>query len=249
MDASPRRDLGAQSNVPAIEAALGYHFQQPALLDRALTHKSFFNERTAATDTHNERLEFLGDAVVSLVVTDCLVTRFPEWNEGQLSKVKAQLVSESCLADAARRLGLGQFLRLGRGEELTAGREKPSLLADGLEAVTAAIYADGGFEASRDFVLRVLAREVHALSAQTGVLESSDYKTRFQEQCQRRFDLLPTYRTTGERGPDHRKEFEVEVVIRGEIWGAGRGHTKKTAEQAAARAALARLESEPPHGA
>lgn len=225
-----------------IEAVLGYTFRRPALLAQALTHKSFLNERTSADGAHNERLEFLGDAVVSLVVTDYLVERFPTLTEGQLSKIKARLVSEPCLAEGARRLGLGRFLRLGRGEELTQGREKPSLLADGLEAVTAAIYSDGGMEAGRAFVLRVLERELLALERQGDALDETDYKTRFQEQCQRNYDTLPVYRTTGERGPDHRKEFEVEVLVRGTVWGTGCGHTKKTAEQAAAREALERAD-------
>lgn len=232
-----------------IEAVLGYAFRTRALLEQALTHKSFLNERTAADGAHNERLEFLGDAVVSLVVTDYLVDRFPALTEGQLSKIKARLVSEPCLADSARRLGLGRFLRLGRGEELTQGREKPSLLADGLEAVTAAIYSDGGIDAGRAFVLRVLQRDLLALERQGDALDGTDYKTRFQEQCQRRYDTLPAYRTTGERGPDHRKEFEVEVLVRGTVWGTGRGHTKKTAEQAAAREALARVDADEPGAA
>lgn len=237
MERSPGQD--------GIEAALGYVFRAPALLDQALTHKSALNERPAAGREHNERLEFLGDAVVSLVITDHLVARYPHLNEGSLSKLKARLVSERCLANGAKRVGLGRFLKLGRGEELTQGREKPSLLADALEAVTAAIYLDGGVEAGRAFVLRVLGEELAGLEREGDALDGTDFKTRLQEYCQRRFDVLPSYRTVAETGPDHQKRFEVELTVHGEVWGMGAGHTKKAAEQAAAREALRRLAGEP----
>ncbi len=227
-----------------IEAALGHAFRRPSLLEQALTHKSFLNERASAIVGHNERLEFLGDAVLSLVMTDHLIERFPALSEGALSKIKARLVSEVCLAEAAKRLGLGEFLRLGRGEELTQGRDKPSLLADALEAVTAAIYLDEGLEAARSFVLRVLGQALAALERQGPSPDGTDYKTQLQEYCQRRFEQLPLYRTTGESGPDHRKEFAVEVLLRGAVWGTGHGLTKKKAEQDAARQALRRLEDE-----
>ncbi len=224
-----------------LDAALGYVFRRPALRDQALTHKSYLNERARETGRDNERLELLGDAVLALVVTDYLVERFPDWDEGALSKRKSRLVSEPCLAQGAQRLGLGRYLRLGRGEELTQGREKHSLLADAFEALTAAIYLDGGLEASRAFVLRAMAKELADLEGADGPPEGGDYKTRLQEWCQRHFDALPQYRTVKESGPDHQKRFEVELLIDNRVQGVGSGSTKKAAEQAAAQEAWRRL--------
>lgn len=224
-----------------MDVSSGYVFRRPELRDQALTHKSFLNEQGGEPGSDNERLELLGDAVLSLVVTDYLVSRFPSLNEGNLSKLRARLVSEQCLAAGARRIHLGRFLRLGRGEELSEGREKTSLLADALEAVAAAIYLDGGLEASRSFLLRVLEEDLEKLEQQ-GVGEGTDYKTRLQELCQRQFDELPHYRMAAESGPDHDKRFEIEVRVKGRVLGGGTGRTKKAAEQAAAKVALQRLE-------
>lgn len=223
-------------------APLKYQFINPALLNEALTHKSHVNERKSPDRKHNERLEFLGDAVLSLIISDHLATRYPRLSEGALSKLKARLVSEIALAGAARRLDLGARLQLGRGEELSKGRHKPSLLADALEAVIAAVYLDGGLEACRRFTLDVLAeeiRQIDSLQAQPG---GDDYKTCFQEWCQKRFDSLPRYVTVLETGPDHQKRFEVEVQVDGKVVGIGQGHSKKEAEQAAARQALEQAE-------
>ena len=232
----------ADSNAD-LERALAYQFRWPALCEQALTHKSFLNECGSGAGLHNERLELLGDAVLSLVVTECLVSRFPSMNEGNLSKLRARLVNERCLADGARRIQLGRFLRLGRGEELSQGRDKSSLLADALEAMAAAIYLDGGLEASRSFLLRVLGADLEMLEQQGGE-EDADYKTRLQELCQRRYELLPQYRIAAESGPDHDKRFAVELTIQGEVVGTGSGRTKKAAEQAAAKVAFERLEAE-----
>ncbi|WP_447599556.1 ribonuclease III [Nitrospira sp. Nam80] len=229
----------------AIERIIGYHFVRAYLLDEALTHKSFVNENRAKNQRQNERLEFLGDAVLSLIISEHLAAGLPHCTEGALSKLKARLVSESSLAKAARRLGLGSLLRLGRGEELSKGREKHSLLADALEALIAAIYLDGGLEASRDFILRIFEQELQAIQQLNGESGVEDYKTHLQEICQKRYDTLPRYVTVRESGPDHRKLFEVELLIRGEVKGSGRGLSKKEAEQMAAKQALEQVVNAP----
>jgi ribonuclease III len=219
-----------------------YRFTNPSFLIEALTHKSYVNERRDSGRKHNERLEFLGDAVLSLIMSDYLARQYPELSEGALSKLKASLVSEAPLANAARRLDLGDRLKLGRGEELSNGRDKTSLLADALEAVIAAVYLDGGFEASRNFTIEVLAdelRQIDVLQEQPG---GDDYKTRFQEWCQKRYELLPRYVIVRETGPDHQKVFEVEVRVSDRVFGIGQGHSKKEAEQEAAQRALGEAE-------
>lgn len=225
----------------SIQETLGYRFTRLELLDEALTHKSYVNEQRAKPRRHNERLEFLGDAVLSLVISEYLAGRFPQLTEGALSKLKAKLVSEASLARAARRLRLGALLRLGRGEELSRGREKHSLLADAVEAVIAAVYVDGGLEASRHFTLRVLGDELSQIEAHELRPGVDDYKTQFQEWCQKRFETLPRYVIARESGPDHQKTFEVELTVNGTVVGIGKGHSKKEAEQMAAKQALAQV--------
>ena len=225
----------------AIERVIGYHFRRPLLLDEALTHKSFVNENRTKDRRQNERLEFLGDAVLSLIISEHLAAGLPHCTEGVLSKLKAQLVSEPSLAKAAKRLELGVLLRLGKGEELSKGREKQSLLANAMEALIAAIYLDGGLEASREFTLRIFGEELRTIQELQGESELEDYKTRLQELCQKRFDTLPRYVTVRESGPDHRKTFEVELSIRGDLMGTGRGLSKKEAEQMAAKQALEQM--------
>lgn len=221
-----------------LETALQYVFRDRRRLEEAVTHASSLNERRgAALRRDNERLEFLGDAVLDLIISEALVERYPEAAEGALSKMRARLVSEAALAQVARRLGLGRFLRLGRGEELSGGREKTSLLADAFEAIVAAVYHDGGYEASRRSVLALLEPELAAEST-LGVI---DYKTQLQEYCQQLFGLLPFYRVTRESGPDHRKVFQVELMINGRCYGEGTGKSKKEAEQQAAKTALEQL--------
>ncbi|MCA1957514.1 MAG: ribonuclease III [Nitrospira sp.] len=222
--------------------SLTYRFHNRALLDEALTHKSYVNENRDKDVRHNERLEFLGDAVLSLIISEYLAARYPELREGALSKLKAGLVSESSLAAAARRLDLGAHLKLGRGEERSMGRKKPSLLADGLEAVIAAVYLDGGIQASRTFVLETLAEELRKVESMQTTPGRGDYKTRLQEWCQKRHQFVPQYRTLRETGPDHQKCFQVEVSVGGEALGIGEGASKKEAEQEAARLALERVE-------
>lgn len=221
-----------------LQTRLGYTFGRPALLTAALTHKSYLNESKDKALGDNERLEFLGDAVLDLAVSEHLIALYPNWSEGDLSKMKARLVSEETLAAAARRIELGTCLQLGRGEELTRGREKASLLADALEAVIAAIYSDGGFEAAKQFILSALQPEIEGGQDQRTI---HDFKTEFQEICQRSFGMLPAYRILRESGPDHEKIFEIELSVRGQVFGVGQGRSKKEAEQRAAQEALTKL--------
>jgi len=229
----------SHSSTHFAEHAVGHVFRDPALLDQALTHKSYVNEAKHKHLKHNERLEFLGDAVLTLVISEHLAALFPESTEGDLSKLKARLVSEVSLATASRRLDLGALLRLGRGEELTQGREKPSILANTLEAVVAAIYLDAGLDAARKFVLRIFANEFQDVQELGGPMTLHDYKTRLQEWCQKEYDTLPQYVIVRETGPDHQKTFEVQLTVRGDVLGVGMGRTKKEAEQMAAKQAIA----------
>jgi ribonuclease-3 len=226
------------SHLDDAQKAIGYAFRRPRLLDEALTHKSHVNEAKGRAGKHNERLEFLGDAVLTLIISEHLAESFPDFTEGELSQLKARLVSEVSLAQAARRLDLGAQLRLGRGEELTQGREKPSLLANALEALLAAIYLDGGLESARNFILRAFASELSEIQHPDGPCAVVDYKTKLQEWCQKRFDTLPHYLIVRESGPDHQKTFEVQLTIRGDVKGVGVGRSKKEAEQMAAKQAL-----------
>ncbi len=224
--------------VSALEARTGMGFPDPATALAALTHKSYVNEHRGEGLADNERLEFLGDAVIDLAVSHRLMERFPEAREGELSKIRAAVVDEAGLAAMARAMDLGALLRLGRGEELTGGREKASLLADAMEAVIAAIYLGGGL----DPVLRLVDRflgEAFARAA-AGTLDR-DFKTQLQELAQSRHRSTPRYRVVGEHGPDHLKTFEVELDLRGEVLGRGTGRSKKDAEQAAAKLALEEL--------
>ncbi len=223
------------SSADSSPAISNYRFTNPSFLTEALTHKSYVNERRDSGRKHNERLEFLGDAVLSLIVSDYLASRYPELSEGALSKLKAKLVSEAPLANAARRLDLGARLKLGRGEELSNGRDKASLLADAFEAILAAVYLDGGLEASRNFTIEALTDELRRIDVLQEKPGGDDYKTRFQEWCQKRYDVLPRYVIVRETGPDHQKLFEVEVHVNDRALGIGRGYSKKEAEQEAAQ--------------
>jgi ribonuclease-3 len=226
---------GVDPAVVALEGRLGCPLPDAAVALAALTHKSFVNEHRSQPLTDNERLEFLGDAVVDLAVAHRLMERFPDAREGDLSKLRASVVDEAGLAKMAREIGLGPLLRLGRGEELTGGREKASLLADAMEAVIAAVYLSGGL----DGVLRLIDRFLGDAfaSAAAGTLDR-DFKTQFQELAQSRLRSIPRYRVVAEHGPDHSKTFEVELELRGEVVGRGSGRSKKDAEQSAAKGAL-----------
>jgi ribonuclease III len=231
-----------------LEERLGYRFQRRELLKEALTHSSAASDlragRTgeaagAAKPADNERLEFLGDAVLELLTREYLLEKFPEWSEGQLSKSRARIVNARSLAAAARRLAIGDHLRLGRGEEKTGGRDKPALLADAFEAVVAAIYLDGGLDAARKMLQRALFEE--ALEERGETVAESDQKSALQEFLQGRGQFPAEYRLAGESGPDHQKVFQVEVWADGKCLASGAGGTKKEAEQRAARSAFEQL--------
>ncbi len=215
---------------------IGHLYSAPDLLDRALTHKSYANENKVPY--HNERMEFLGDSVLNFIVSEHLMKSCPDASEGELSRLRASVVSEPALASIARSIGLGGHLLLGRGEEQTGGRDKDSLLADSLEALIASLYLDQGMDAAGTFVLRFFD---DVMKKSCGSRGSLDYKTDLQEHCQQLLKQLPEYRVVSETGPDHRKQFEVEVWIKGERMGQGSGRSKKEAEQRAAKEALEKL--------
>ena len=225
-----------------MERRTGVSFGAPLTALAALTHRSYVNEHPGEGLEDNERLEFLGDAVIDLAVSHRLMERFPAAREGELSKMRASVVDEPGLAALARAFELGPLLRLGRGEELTGGREKPSLLADAMEAVVAAVYLEGGLPAVLALVDRYLGETFERASA--GTLDR-DYKTQLQELAQSRLRLAPRYRVVAELGPDHAKRFEVEVELRGEVVGRATGRSKKDAEQAAARLGIEALAALP----
>jgi ribonuclease-3 len=229
-------DKGSQfTAVRALEDKLGVSFQDQSLALSALTHKSYCNEHRDEVQGHNERLEFLGDAVIGLVVSQRLMARFPQATEGELSKMRAMIVNEDGLASVARSIDLGKILLLGRGEEMTGGRDKDSLLADALEAVIGALYLSQGLPAAAAFVETEFAGLFSQASAGRAGL---DYKTELQEEAQVTLRIPPRYRVISERGPEHEKIFEVEVMLGQDALGRASGRSKKDAEQAAAREAL-----------
>lgn len=237
------------SDTAELEERLGHHFVRHELLELALTHSSAvpelraeFGENSAeATAVHdNERLEFLGDAVLELLAREYLLETFPDWSEGQLSKSRAQIVRAHSLEDAARRVRLGEHLRLGRGEEKTGGRDKTTLLADAFEAVIAAVYLDSGLTEARSMLKRLLFEQ--ALEERGVRIGDSDRKSALQEFLQGHGQPPAEYRLSGESGPDHQKVFEVEAWIGGECMATGEGSTKKEAEQRAAQSAMEILE-------
>ena len=220
----------------ALEEKLGYTFQNRQLLDNALTHSSWANESKNKLPS-NERLEFLGDSILGMVVADHLYRNHPDLPEGELTRVRAALVCEESLVEVARELDLGEHLRLGKGEEAGGGRNRPSIRADAVEALLAAVYLDGGIGSARKLIQRfILSREV------AGLTKPRDHKTALQELVQRESGQVLAYRLTGEEGPDHDKRFFVEVTLNGDPIGAGTGRSKKEAEQMAAQAAIDALE-------
>lgn len=221
-----------------LQKNLSYSFKNADLLKEAITHKSFVNENPDLRLKDNERFEFLGDAVLDLSISTFLIEKFPYFQEGELSRFKSMIVSESSLSRIAARLNLGQYLLLGKGEEQTGGRKKESLLANALEAVIAAIYLDGGLLAADEFIRMSFTEDIMMI-AREGI--TLDYKTDLQEYCQAKGLSLPVYRVLRESGPDHRKTFEIELLINGEVFGTGVGRSKKDAEQKAAREALISL--------
>jgi ribonuclease-3 len=220
-----------------LEAVLGYQFLDRERLAQALRHASWCNEQAELVED-NERFEFLGDAVLDLVVGHRLMTRFPTLREGELSVTRAQVVSEAGLSEVAGALQLGQWLLLGKGEEKSGGRQKPSILADAFEAILAAVYLDGGFAAAEAMVGRLLAQRIENVELKNFY----DFKTRLQETSQARLKTTPTYRVISELGPDHDKRFVVAVSIGDDEWARAVGRSKKEAEQMAAAEAHFKLE-------
>ncbi len=228
-----------EERVGQLEAKLLLELPDRPLALAALTHKSYCNEHRQESTSDNERLEFLGDAVVDLAVSHRLMQRFPSAAEGELSKLRAQIVNEEGLSKIARRLGLGELLLLGRGEELTGGREKSSVLADALEAVIGAVYFSAGMGKVMELVDRLFAPELDLVASGRA---DKDYKSLLQEDVQNRLRLSPRYRVVSEKGPDHEKIFEVEVTIGEDVYARSTGRSKKEAEQAAARETLVMLQ-------
>ena len=220
------------------EKSLGYTFKRKSKLKEALTHKSFAHEKQKNHTIFNERMEFLGDSVLELIISEYLYSTYSKYTEADLSKIKAYIVQESSLAETSKFLKIGKYLRLGKGEEMTGGREKPSLLADAFEAVLAAIYLDGGLKKARDFVLRHMIHKIDKLVSSNFVF---DFKTELQEVAQAKFGVLPKYVTHNEEGPEHKKIFEVKVFINDDFLGSGKGKTKKAAAQEAAEEGLTKI--------
>ena len=219
-----------------LEAAIGYRFSNITLLQNALAHSSYANERWHNSLMSNERLEFLGDSVLGMLVADHLYRNFPDRPEGELTRMRADMVCESALAAVAERLELGSHLLLGKGEEQGGGRSRGSILADAVESVLAACYLDGGMEAAKDFVSRFILVNVPVAK-----LKNADHKTALQELVQQKKNQVITYKLVGESGPDHDKEFTVELSLNGEVVGTGTGSSKKRAEQEAAKNAMEKL--------
>jgi ribonuclease-3 len=226
-----RREPKPSDEIPELRRI----FDDPDMLDQALVHKSYLGDFANATGESNERMEFLGDSVLSVVISDCLYGKHPDWPEGKLAKARARIVCEPSLAEAAKRMGLGMSLRLGRGEEQSGGRERPSILSNAMEAVFGAVYLDAGFEIAREFILKSLAPELRAADEDGS---GHDYKSVLQERSQARYKVTPTYRIVSEAGKDHRKTFTAEVSLEDRLLGKGKGSSKKAAEQAAAKQAL-----------
>ena len=219
-----------------LEKAIGYRFRDITLLQNALAHSSYANERWHNSLMSNERLEFLGDSILGMTVADHLYRNFPDRPEGELTRMRADMVCEKTLAAVANQIGLGQHLLLGHGEERFGGRSRESILADAVESIIAACYLDGGFESAAGFIRTFILCHVPVKQ-----LQNVDYKTKLQELVQRKKNQVLTYALVGESGPDHDKSFLVEVSLNGAVVGQGSGRSKKRAEQDAARVAIETL--------
>jgi ribonuclease III len=229
------------ADITAFQEKLGVVFNDPGLLEQALVHSSFINENPDYSNGHNERPEFLGDAVLDCIIAEKLYRDFPDLNEGEMTKLRAALVRRETLAGIARGINLGDFLFMGKGEEASGGRDKVPNLAGAMEAVIAAIYLDRGWSTARDIILRLYGDAWVKLAQQgTGL----DYKSKLQEYTQSRLQYTPSYRLVAETGPDHDKSFTVEVFTGSRILGTGKGKSKKLAETEAARIALERLKGD-----
>ena len=218
----------------SLQDQLNIQFSDLRLLNKALTHKSYANEKNKNL-MHNEQLEFLGDSVLDILVSDFLVHEYSDFAEGTLSKIRAAVVNESCLAKLAKKINLGDYLLLGKGEDLSGGRNKPSILADAFEALAGAIFRDSGLGAASNIFLPLLIEEIEKTAVSWSF---RDFKSDLQEYTQNKLVCIPAYQVIREMGPDHAKEFEVVVMIKNEIQGKGLGKSKKEAEQAAAKIAM-----------
>jgi len=218
----------------SLQDRIKFKFSDIKLLNKALTHRSYANENSEPIK-HNERLEFLGDSVLDILVSDYLVNQYSEFAEGTLSKIRAAVVNETCLARLAKNIKLGNYLLLGRGEDLSGGREKASILADTFEALAGAVFCDGKFDAASNIFLPLLIEEI-TKTAQSWSFR--DFKSDLQEYTQNKLVCIPSYKVVREIGPDHAKKFEVIVIIKNEVEGKGFGRSKKEAEQAAAKMAM-----------
>jgi len=228
----------SKQDIEGLEKRLGYSMKNNELISEALTHKSFHHENPEKAPLYNERLEFLGDSVLGLVVVEYLYKSYKNYSESTMAKIKSYLVKESVLSDIASEISLGAYLKLGKGEEETGGREKRSLLADALEAVFGAVYIDGGYKNARDVILRLMMDKIdRAVSSE----QFFDFKTDLQEESQTKFGILPQYKIVKQEGEEHKKMFTVDVFIGGSKFGSGTGRSKKEAETIAAKEALAKI--------
>ncbi len=222
-----------------LQKKIGYYFKNTKLLKKALTHSSYANENKSKDWAHNERLEFLGDSVLNLIVSEYVYKKFPNDPEGELTKFRASIVCETSLAYAAKMMNLGDYLLLGKGEEVTGGRDRDSIQADALEALIGSIYLDGGLENTRKFIIYMIEIKVPKTTSFEYLF--TDYKTKLQEELQRTKKVKVKYLVTKEQGPDHDKVFYINLMVDGELYGSGKGRSKKEAEQMAAKSALNKL--------
>ncbi|MDP2921689.1 MAG: ribonuclease III [Candidatus Omnitrophota bacterium] len=236
-----RKDKTRLRKLKAFEKSIRYRFRNKFLLNQAFTHKSFANERNMDRSSDNERLEFLGDSVLGIVMSHTLYNEYPGEDEGVLTRYKSQLVSGETLAKIAKEIDMGEYILLGKGEEASGGRKHMSNLMCSLEALIGAIFLDGGLKPAHSFITRVFQPEIQLVKEGKG---SKDYKSIFQQMILRKFKVTPSYRILSEIGPDHKKHFIVEAVAAGKRYGIGSGPNKKSAEQASAKEALSALENE-----
>jgi ribonuclease-3 len=232
-------DNERRKDLKDLEKLLGIRFRRVDLLDQALSHPSYVNEQPEQRGEHFEKLEFLGDAVLELIVSHEFYEAFPAYGEGDLTKLRAAVVSKPTLAKVAKKIGIDPYIRLGKGEELGGGRKRNSLLADALEAVIGAAYLDGGLKMAREFILRHFAEEIERLDKDQ---QKMDYKSILQEKTQLRFQTLPKYTVINESGPPHDRTYDVLLTIKDQPYGVGAGRNKKEAQQNAARKALERFD-------
>lgn len=226
--------------IQLLEKIIGEPLKEPKRIDNAFIHRSYTNEFQRNSTETNERLEFLGDAVLDMVVTEELMKKFPTDSEGTLSKFRSMLVNEKTLAIVSKNISIGNYLKLGKGEELSKGRDKPSILSDTFEAVVGAIYLSNGMKASSTFILHVLGHLIDKVGAQ---IHKQDYKTTLQEMSQSLLKTIPRYQIAFQEGPDHSRTFETEVLILDQVMGRGKGRSKKESEQLAAKAAIEKLQT------